>query len=51
MGFLYDGCEFEDLVELPIKIFVENRYKDYEIPEISIEKMIKIIELNCFETS
>ena len=45
---LYDGNE--DIFEKPVdlKIFTENKYKDYEIPEISLDGIEKIVSYNAF---
>ena len=43
MSYLYDGQTGREPTIPPLKIFVENHYKKYRIPDISIEKLNKII--------
>ena len=43
MSYLYDGQTGREATIPPLKIFVENHYKKYRIPDISIEKLNKII--------
>ena len=49
MGYLYDGVHKEDL-KIPdeLDIFVENKYKKYDIPDISVEKLQNIVSINGF---
>jgi len=46
MSYLYDGTPNSKIP--PLDIFVQNNYQQYSIPDISKEKLAKIVKYNCF---
>ena len=48
MSYLDDGRENTSLELPPIKVFVENYYKEYQIPTLTDERLKKVIHHNSF---
>ena len=45
---MYDGSDVQALGLPDLKVFVENEYKSYEIPDISVDRIQKICAFNSF---
>lgn len=49
IGHLYDGTPQKEDEKVPdLSIFIENKYKNHEMPDVSMKQLIKIISLNGF---
>ena len=46
LSYLYDGTPTKIIP--PIEIFTQNTYKKYKIPNMTADKIKKIISFNCF---
>ena len=51
MSYLYDGRNKSDLEIPPLDIFVQNEYKKYDIPDLSVQRLHDIVMLNSVNSS